>query len=343
MSAPTNNTALGWISIRHLQHFVARGQEAGLPVTEWLAGVGVSATNLNDGDGLMPLSTAEDLLTLVSRHLKEPLLGLHLAHNIQPANWGVLGYVFQASTTVADILDVLVRFNGLLSNIGKTEVVFLPGTVEVRWGMSVGGSAFRHHATDYVLAAAINVMRLLVAEPIVLRAVYLPHKRPESSQQIRKYFSVFQCPVHFEHEYAAIVLPLEALKINLRHGDATIKELMEHHAHQLMRQRKDDSHIADEVKRLVAALILERNASRDMVAKQLGLSGRSLHRKLQQSGSSYQEILDEVRFEMACQQLTSGNDSLATIAARLDFNSHQAFLRWFRTRSGVTPGEYRKQ
>ena len=89
-------------------------------------------------------------------------------------------------------------------------------------------------------------------------------------------------------------------------------------------------------------MIINGVPTKDMVAEQLGMSGRSLHRRLQEPGTSYRQQLDAVRLEFARQRLHNSSDSLNTIAEYLGFASHQAFLRWFKQSTGQTPGEYRR-
>ncbi len=344
MSTLVSNPALGWISVRHLQHIIARGEAAGLPMNELMDEVSLSRATLADADGLVPLTAVEAMLAVISRRYADPLMGLHLAADIQPATFGAIGYVFQSCTTLADALDVVVRYNGLLSNIGKTSLLFGPGTVEVCWECSAGGSAFRRHATEYVLGAFVVVARLLVAdEGDALRSVNFAHGRPDDADRVREYFSFFRCPVHFGRERASVVLPASAMKARLRHGDAFIKDLLEQHAQNLLRQREHETSLADEVRHLIEAMILDDIPTKDMVAQQLGISGRSLHRKLQNAGSSYREILDEVRLGIAHRRLRESTDSINEIAEHLGFSSHQAFLRWFKQVTGKTPGEYRKE
>lgn len=336
-------TAPAWISARHLQHFVARGDAEGLPVEKWLAENGLSREVLSDGNGSVPLATLESLLAMISQHFNDPLLGMHLAKNIQPASLGVLGYVFQSCTTLADILDVLVRFNGLLSNIGETSVIFAPGVVEIRWACKAGGADFRRHAMEYVIAIAVTVIRLLLVEPIRLRGIHFAHERLDVAEHARELFTFYQCPVSFNRTETAIFIDSDALRQRLRHGDAFIKTMMEAHAEELLKKRQANTYLTDDVKRLVTTMILDDMPTRDMVAEQLGMSGRTLHRKLIAAGSSYQAILDGVRLEMATERLQGTKDSLTVIASSLRFSTHQAFLRWFKQMTDMTPGEFRRQ
>lgn len=343
MSTTVKNSAIAWVSVRHLQHIMARGEAAGVAMNEILAAAGLSQASLADADGLIPMTAIESMLSALSRRHEDPLIGLHLASDIQPATFGAIGYICQACNTFGDVLDVVTRYNGLLSNIGTTSIVFLPGTVELCWQCSTGSAEFRRQATEYVLGAFAVLARLLLPEEKkLLQAVNFTHARPGDTERMREYFSFFLCPVYFGKTRASVSLPASALNAKMHHGDAFMKDLLERHALELLRLRTQPSSLPDNVRHLLEATIIDGAPGKEVIAQQLGISTRSLHRKLQESGSSYQHILDEVRLEMACARLNESADSINAIAELLRFSSHQSFLRWFKQQTGATPGEYRK-
>jgi AraC-like DNA-binding protein len=336
--------AQGWISVRHLQHIVARGKEAGVSMEALLSEAGLTPAKLSDADGLIPITALETLLSAFSARYSDPLMGLHLASDIQPATFGALGYISQACTTFAEVLEMATRYSGLLSNIGKTSVQFKPGTVELCWECTVGSAFLKRQATEYVLGAFVVLTRFLVPETSdFLKSVHFAHAKPDDAERMREYFAFFKCPVYFDSPASCVVVGSDMLKIRLRHGDAFMKEALDRHAQNLLRQRAQASSLTDEVKHLVGAMIIHGVPTKDMVAMQLGISGRSLHRKLQGLGTSYREILDQVRLEIAQARLQEGADTMNAIADHLGFRSHQAFQRWFKQSIGKTPGEYRKK
>ncbi len=323
---------------------VARGEAAGLAMAPLLADAGISAAQLADPDGLLPMSAIEALLAALSQRHADPLVGLHLASDIQPATFGVLGYIMQASATLGEALEVLVRYNGLLSNIGHTSLRFGPGTVAVVWECRAGGEAFRRQATDYVTGIFVVLARLLLGEKSAwLRAVHLAHGRPAEAARVREYSDFFQVPVYFGHGDSAVVLASEALRFRLPHGDAVLKELMEARALQLLRQRSREHTLVDAVKHLLAVMLLDGVPSRQAVAAQLGMSERSLHRHLLAQGTSWRGLLNGLRRDLCLRRLGDSPVTAGEMAAVLGFSTHQAFLRWFRQETGMTPGEYRRQ
>lgn len=344
MSEPAKTPAAGWVSARHLQHMIARGEAAGVRVDELLDEAGLARARLADADGSVPLSAIESILAVVSERYADPLMGLHMAHAIQPATFGAVGYILQTATSFADVLDVMTRYNGFLSNIGKTSVTFEPGTVHLRWECLAGSPLLRRQATEYVLGAIAVLSRLLLPEEKqLLTAVHFAHARPDGAELTREYFEFFKCPVHFDKPISAVIVPASVLKTRLRHGDAFMREVIERHAQTLLRQREQSASLTEQIRHLIGAMIIDGVPSKEMVAQQLGISGRSLHRKLEELGTGYRQLLDEVRLGIAQSNLTGGDDSINQIAERLGFHSHQAFLRWFKQSTALTPGEYRKQ
>ncbi|MDR3418609.1 MAG: AraC family transcriptional regulator [Nevskia sp.] len=339
-----NNPVLGWVAARHLQHAAAHAGALGVRVEELLAEGGLEQASLADADGRIPLQALEDMLEATTARYADPLLGLHLASDIQPATYGVIGHLAQACTTLSDTLEVVTRYNGLLSNIGKTSLVHGPGSVQVRWDCLAGSAALRRQLTEYVLGSFAVMVRILLPEQReLMQAVHFAHARPAKAELARQYFEHFRCPVYFDKPAACFFVGADAAKIRLHHGDVVLKEVLERHAQNLLRQRQRESSLAEAVRQLVAAMMVDGAPTREMVSMQLGLSGRSLHRKLEELGSSYREILDGVRLEIAQAQLQHEGEPLGRIAERLGFRSRQALLRWYKHSTGMTPGEHRRR
>jgi AraC-like DNA-binding protein len=335
----TRDTRDGWVSTRHLQYLVSRGDAAGEDMDRLLLGGGLDRARLADPEGRLPLAAVETMLQAAAG---DPLLALRLSAEVRPATLGALGLIFQACGTVADVLETAARFSGLLSNIGHTSLAHAPGRVELRWECLAGSDAFRAFAADYVLGSFAAIARLLLPgiERQVL-AVEVPHPAPPHGEQVKAWFDAFGAPVHFDRPHAALALAAGALSMRLPHGDALLRDVLERHAHDALARRRTQTTLAGDAQRLLGALLRDGLPGRDAVAAQLGMSGRSLHRRLQEEGTSFRELLDQARLALARERL-AGDDSLADIAGQLGFSSPQVFQRWFRQQTGTTPGECRR-
>jgi AraC-like DNA-binding protein len=78
-------------------------------------------------------------------------------------------------------------------------------------------------------------------------------------------------------------------------------------------------------------------------ATALGISARSMQRRLKTIGLTFSAIVDEIRFEMAREQLVYSSDTIEKISRALAFSSQGSFIRAFHRWSGISPGEFRRQ
>lgn len=151
-----------WVSAKHMRYFLALGEAAGLPLDDLLKAAGIDRARLTQADAQVEVTALELLLKLLGERVTTPLIGLQLAGEVQPATFGVLGFITQACASFGDVLDLLERYNGLLSNIGHTSLRYTPGEVHVCWDCNAGGPLFRQHASDYVLGSFTVLGRALL-------------------------------------------------------------------------------------------------------------------------------------------------------------------------------------
>ena len=340
-SAPTEPGE--WISARHLLHVLARGEALGVDMEPILAAGNLTRAGLADPDAAVPMTAVEALLDAWIATGGDPLPGLRLAVSVQPPTFGALGLVFQSCATLADALQTVIRFNGLLSSFGETRLEFAPGAVRVCWRGAAGGEQFRRQAAEYVLGVFVTVARLLLedSDRELLRAVEFRHAAPANAALLREYFAVFGAPVHFDRPETALVLPADALKRPLRHGDAVLKALLEQQADSLLRRRPQPASLAIAVRTLVTAMLPDGLPAKEAVAAQLGLSGKTLQRRLDEAGTTFQALLDAVRLEEARRLLADTALPLTELPDRLGFATYPAFVRWFKRLAGQTPGACR--
>lgn len=327
--------------MRHLQRLLHFAQAAGHDGPRLLAKVGLRADQLLDSDMRVPVQVFETLFGELEAGGGDPFAGLNMAADMPPSALGPMGFLLQSCGTLAEVLEVSARFRGLMSNIGQASVVHGPGRFEHRWDCVADSPLLRRHATEYVIGSYWTIGRFLVPGLDPPIAVQFAHDGPSDPKHARRHFAFFGCPVYFGRPHSSIVMPISSLHRPLPHGDAVLKELLEKHTRQLLEKQARPPSLIDEVRRLLKALVLAGHPTRETVARQLGISPRSLHRKLEDAGTSYRAQLDRVRLDMARQELAGGAVPIVELAEQLGFGSAQAFTRWFKERCGVAPGQYR--
>jgi len=101
--------------------------------------------------------------------------------------------------------------------------------------------------------------------------------------------------------------------------------------------------LPDYVRSLVKAHLADRHLKIDELAEIVGMSTRSLQRKLNESDSSYLQIVEETRFELACTHLDNQSMKIKDVAAALGYANSQHFARYFRRHFGISPSQYRSE
>ncbi len=335
----------GWLSALIAQQVLHVVESLGLPLPQLLADAGLSEQDLPNRHNWVPSEHVVRLFMAALRRQQDPLLGLHAARDAQLAAYGVVGHLIQTCGSLGEAIRQISTFQALVSNITHAELHHQPGiallTLECR---HVDDPAFVRHCTEYMLATLVLLGRMVAQRPQdLLLAVHFQHAAPSDKNLITQYQQLFQCPVYFGQPHSALVLPALALEQPLRHPNPHLQETLEQHAREQLAQLELRQTLADQVRYLLRALLKNGGASRERVAAQLGLTGRTLHRHLLRDGQSYQAILDELRFELAQDYLLHDDCTMEEITHRLGFSESQSFIRWFRRLADCPPGEYRRR
>jgi AraC-like DNA-binding protein len=175
--------------------------------------------------------------------------------------------------------------------------------------------------------------------PVNLHAVNLQRSKPVSA---RAYYETFGVVPRFGQQHNELVFARSALDLPVRGAEPGLAEILGSYSAQLAAQAPALDALLQRVR---STLVRELNIGAPALAhlaRKLGSSERTLRRQLQARGTHYKQLLDEVRHDLACRQLTLGAP-LSEIAQQLGFHGsralHKAFIRW----TGLTPSQYRQR
>lgn len=327
-----------------IQQILEQVSHLGFPVEMATELLGQHAEQVADPNGWLPLERLESLLHRALGYFNDPLVGLRMSRTAGPAVFGTVGYLTQACSTLDEAFQATTRYERLISDFGTTSLRYEPGVVFCCWDCQSRDPLFVRHACEYLLGSWMIRLIQLVALPKsgAVQAVWFRHAPPEDPALLAEYEAVFQCPVHFNQPLCALLIPAPIMNLPLRHPNPDLRETLERHAHLLLDKINTRPSLVEVVRARLRHLLMQGQASRDVLAEQMGMSGRHLHRQLQSAGSSYREIMDELRFEIAKASLQDPKLLLEDIAPRLGFQETSAFTRWFRTVAGQSPSEFRR-
>lgn len=315
----------------------------GLEIDPLMEAAGLSHELLADPNSRLPVASLERLVCAAAAISDDPLLGLHMSEQADPAGFGVAGHLRMACGTLHEVIDMTMRYERLVSDFGLTSLSYQPGTVLWCWNCKTESPLFKRHATEYLLGCWLSIhLTMLPQRPLPTLSVHFQHAPPDNPALLAEYQRIFSCPVYFQQKESALVLPAEIVKQPLSHPDAALQEVLEQHARQLIEKHGRADSFLQRARSQLRSLLHQGDASRESLAAALGISSRHLHRQLLRDGHKYQTMVNEIRLELACQYLSGLDESIESVAIRIHFTESQSFIRWFKKMTGKTPGQYRE-
>ncbi|HEX8865994.1 MAG TPA: AraC family transcriptional regulator [Lentzea sp.] len=306
---------------------------------------GVARHVLLDGSDLTPaqlsdpaaeINACQELAVVRNLATHLPDAGVAAGRRYHVTTFGVLGHAFLSAATVQDAIDVALRYLDLSFTFTAPTAV-LDGD---RLVLSLEPGGLPGDVTPFLverdLAAIHTVIGELVAGAVPVLSVDLSHPAPADT---RGHEEVFGVRPRFSARRNQSVVDASLLTCALPLASPEATALCERQCQDIATRRRGRPGIADEVRRA-----LGRSArfeeTMPVVARALGLSTRTLRRRLSESGTTYQALLDEVRAERAAVLLTRARVSVEQVAVELGFAEAASFIHAFRRWYGTTPSTF---
>ncbi|WP_447774458.1 AraC family transcriptional regulator GliR [Pseudomonas chlororaphis] len=331
---------LGYTSVPPLLKYLRHAEHLGLPTAPALHAAGLAAEQLNDNSLRLPVEAHERLLGYFCQHSGDPLFGLNAARYVLPNSWSVLGYITMNCATLGEAMSRIMPFEKLVGDMGVSRIEMAEEQVRLIWNCRLPTSDTRRQLVENVLASWLLYARWIADTQLSPSAVWFEHPLPVGTT-LAQYEAFFACPVLFEQSCSALLAPLSYLQLPLRQADAQLLRTLEEHAMSLMASL-EEAPLALQVKNALRQLLKEGLPRKEQVADLLAMSPRTLQRQLQQAGTSYQQILDDLRQELAEHYLLHSDLPIQDISYYLGFTEPRSFHRTFKGRTGMTPGEFRQ-
>jgi AraC-like DNA-binding protein len=266
-------------------------------------------------------------------------IGLMLVQLMRPGALDLVDYLIRTSNTIAEAIMSAGRFARLMdSSIGLSLEI---EEDVVRLSENNLDPTRRHWVTDdVVLGSMIVLSRQSTGEHLLARQVHFTHAPPKDRSE---YDRLFECELVFNASQNMLVFDSGILKVPLLKADRYLNAVLERQAVELLEQVPTAPSLRHDVRELIASELHAGNPTAKWIAHRLGLSTRTLRRRLHDEGTSYQYLLDSVRQQVALKSIRNPSTPLHVIATQLGFSGPSAFNKAFRRWTGSSPEQYRKR
>lgn len=298
---------------------------------------GIDMAALADPDSRFPVVQLQELWRLAEEATGDPCFGLTAAHQFQPAALRGLGFAWLASDTLRDAFNRLVRFYRFLSTGALASIEEDERQVDLVITGPEKFPYFSYAAMDLGMAAFFRMCQMTVGDTTYPLQVVMQRPKPEN---IAPYEELFRAPLEFGapanrlcYEKTIVDAPLATPNPELaRINDQTVIDYM---------ARFDRASLAMRVRARIIEELPAGAPAQAAVADALHVSLRSLQRRLKEENTSFKELLEGTRRELAMQYIRESRRSIGEITYLLGFSEHSNFTRAFRRWTGQSPAEFR--
>jgi len=324
----------------YLQPLLDTARERGLALDALARAAGLAPDALDAPLDSLPARRYIALLEAGARLADDPFFGLHVGEKAGPATYSAYGMLLLACNSFGHALELTRRYESLAHDLGLSRLEIAGAEAHYAW-ISHYPEATRH-LVESVYAGIRVFGSWLAGRPLVPLALRLRH--PDPGHGSAEYLRVLGVAPEFGAPVDCATVDAALLAMPVPHADTSLYPVLLHHADRLLVQRAaQQEHIVARVRAALLPRLAGGEARLAPVAAELGLSPRTLQRKLAEAGSSYQEVLDALRFGLARDYLRRRELGLVDIAFLLGFQEQSAFTHAFREWSGMNPGAWREQ
>ena len=268
----------------------------------------------------------------------DPQVGLKVGACAAPEHFGVVGYLCQSCDTLLEAAMNFERYQRLLYGGPPAALKSHDNTLRIEWQSPHDEP--NAHSDEALISALLHVGQSLTGnQELAATRIGFMHK-PLCDTGL--YEAWFGCPVQFQCPVLFVEGPASLLLQPIRRADPSLKKLLSDQAKGLLDQTVQDDGFQSEFQKALLKGMRFGKPNQEYVASLLNMSTRTLHRRLQEQGAQFKDVLKATRLQLAKDYLQKNQLTLSEIALLLGYSEQSAFSRAFAAWTGTTPLKYQK-
>lgn len=341
--AKTSDSTIHWMSMPVIRGtiLVAGGNAQG--IAEICADIGLAVEDLDHSEKRLSLEQCCTAFESAVRVSGDPFLGLHVGERNDVYVLGLAGLMMASSKHAVDLLHCGQQFSQAFTNmqsflveVKDPEVHMHSDTVQVWQDRSPHTVA---HVIETAFSSILHQLELLTRRKILPIRVHFRHARPKD---VGEYERIFRCRPLFRQEQNTLVFAASDLQAPIMGHNKPLNDMLKAMYEEQMRKNAGGAAFTEKVKQVMLGNMQVIFPPLEVIAELLHMTPRTVQRKLQQEGTTFRELTDSVKLELAEVLLGNPDLTIADIAYKLGYFEPTSFQRAFRQWTGRTPMEYRK-
>jgi AraC-like DNA-binding protein len=321
-----------------LQHYLAKQspQEA-----EFAIGLTQTIRKFAAVDDRIPVKDFADIWQKALESSRDPNFGLHFGQSSSVTHSsGILYPVMMNCPTLLAALEKQARYHNLVTDFLQLHLREEGNEIILYWEIADDSMPLDHHLVESIFCSLVMTLNEISRSTLKINAIHFAHDAPSD---INEYKRIFPFQLKFNQERPAIHFNSASLNEPLLLANPQLLERFEQVAREMQAQQSHTKQWTNQLSTNIRQTLMQGEKPQlNAASAALHMSTRQLQNKLKEEGTSYQELLDDVREFMALEYLRDPQLSVCQIAFLLGFSEQSTFNHAFKRWTGQTPGVYRK-
>jgi len=320
---------------------VAALRNRGIDPTPLLERVGLSEQELNRGQDRISAPAQARFLELAAKTVRDPLLGFHLAQKVNPREAGVLFYVASSAKDLGEAMALFARYCRIINEAYRVHLN--RGGNGLDFDFHIVGLPGRQAAqnAEFTITTVLKAMRQVTGRNVCPTTMTLAHSRNSYSTEVERFCG---CLIEFDASSNRLVFSHESAATPLITRDKHLLDVLQPMCEEAAKRRETaPESLRAFVETEAQRLLPHGGVRRQDIAKNLAMSTRTLARKLANEGTSFEEVVDELRRSLALQYIETPGVSVSQIAWLLGYEGSRSFNHAFRRWTGGSPSAARAE
>lgn len=320
---------------RVIAHLRERGHDPAALITRY----GLPPTVESDPMTVLPVARLHALLDEAAQVAGDPFLGLHVGERSGRDGASLLEFVCRGADDLRGALDRYLRFVATLNEALLVRLEPAGEGAVLRMALPGHALALGRHGNEHWAATLLVIARRLTGAPCIPERLSFAHAAPKSVDEIVR---ITGCAaLEFGADDNAITLGARLLALPLLPGEAPLASMLERYTAMAPPGRPRTSHFHGRLCEALRERLPGGEPSLATIARSLGMSARTLQRRLAEEALTFEGVISAVREDLAKLYVQQPELSVDEIAARLGYAQRSAFLRAFKRWTGTTPRRMR--
>jgi len=323
-----------------MRALVAAVEDVGADRQRYLAEAGLTEASIM-GHGA-PFTVADytrarrALLTVTA----DPAFGLHMGEGVSFNSYDALGQLAEHSANLREALQAVIRYAPIAME-GPEAVLREEGDLAIFAHPGLSGDTPEERLTaEFVVIGILRLIRRFAGASALPRHAFFSYGVPA---HLAEYTRVFGGRERFDHPFTGLGFERAWLERSNASRSPELRSLLHSRAEVMLARMELNAPVSERMRRWLATRPPNERSTTVQAARALGMSVRSLRRRLQEEQASFSDILEASQAPQAKQRLADPRHSIQEVAYALGFVSAGAFSRAFRRWTGVTPSAFRAE